>query len=179
MTDNPIVRPPRPRKKAAKVLKLIVTGAPRSGKTTFIRSISQYTEWQAEPEKSWFFGRVRVDETLILHFIEPPAQEQFDFIWLRDVIGRLQATGFILMLNSARPQSFAPFISILYTVRGFHAAMPMVVAANRQDHVRAWSCADIQMGLGLVDIAVLPCIAHNREMVRDVVLEVLYQAMER
>ena len=120
---------------------------------------------------------MRVDDDLILHFLEPPSEEQFDFIWLRDLIGRLQATGFILMLNSARPQSFAPFISILYTVRGFHAAMPLVVAANRQDHVRAWSVEDIQMGLWLTDVTMLPCIAHNREMVRDVVLEVLYQAI--
>lgn len=172
-------RPPRQRqrKKSSQVVKLIVTGLAKTGKTHFIETISQYTEWQAEPGKSWFFGRVRVDQNLILHFYEPPIDNNFDFMWLRDVMGKMRATGYVVMLDSTRPQNFGHFLSILYTIRGFHGEAPIVVAANKQDSSFAWSARDIELGLGLRDFPVMPCIAGNHEMVRDIVVELMYQVL--
>lgn len=170
-------RPPKTEKQSARVVKLIVAGLHQSGKTQFIQSVSQYTEWQEEPNNSWFFGRVRVDASLILHFLEPPSQQQYDFLWLRDVIGKIRATGYIILVDSTRPQTFGQFLSILYTVRGFHDSAPLVVAATKQDNARAWNARDIQLGLGIRDVSVLPCVTHDRDNVRDVVLDVLYQAM--
>ncbi len=169
---------PKPQKQTSKVIKLVVAGSTQSGKTQFIQNISQYTEWQEEPNNSWFFGRVRVDPTLILHFLEPPSQQQFDFLWLRDVISKIRATGYIILVDSTRPQQFGQFLSILYTVRGFHEDAPLVVAATKQDHPRAWNPRDIQLGLGIRDVPVHPCTTHNRDMVRDVVLDLLYQVIE-
>lgn len=168
----------KPQKQAARVVKLVVAGLSQSGKTQFIQSISQYTEWQAEPNNSWFFGRVRVDSSLILHFLEPPSQMQFDFMWLRDVISKIRATGYIILVDSTKPQNFGQFLSILYTVRGFHENAPLVVAATKQDHPRAWNARDIQLGLGIRDVSMRPCTTHDRDMVREVVLDVLYQVME-
>lgn len=173
-------RPPRerpPKKQKTDVVKLLVTGLAQSGKTQFIESISQYTEWQSQPGTSWFFGRVRVDQSLILHFLEPPMGKEFDFMWLRDVVSKVRATGFVVMMDSSRPQTFGEFLSIVYTIKGFHHDVPMVVAANKQDHRRAWSADDIQMGLGIRDIPLLPCIAHDRQMVREIVIELLYQVL--
>ena len=167
----------QPKKKSADVVKFMVTGLSQSGKTSFIKTMSQYTEWQNEPGKSWFFGRVRVDDSLILHFYEPPMDRQFDFMWLRDIMGRMRATGFIVMADSTRPQDFGQFLSILYTVRGFHASMPIIVAANKQDSSRAWSAEDIELGLGLRDFTVIPCIANEYDTVRDIVVELLYQVL--
>ncbi len=180
--------PPRPRtqtarhqrrqkKQAAQVVKLIVTGLSQSGKTSFIETISQYTEWQDVPGNSWFFGRVRVDESLILHFLEPPIERQFDFMWLREVMSRIHATGFVVMLDSSRPQHFGEFLSVVYTIRGFHENAPLVVAANKQDSRYAWSPQDIQLGLGIRDVSVLPCRADDRDQVREIVLDLLYQVM--
>lgn len=168
-------RQPRP---ASDVIKLIVTGLSQSGKTRFIQSISQYTEWQAQPHNSWLFGRVRVDSKIILHFLEPPTDNQFDFIWLRDVVSKVRATGFIVMLDSTRPQTFGEFLSIVYTIRGYHNNVPMVVAANKQDQPYAWAAQDIQLGLGIRDLSVMPCVAHDRELVRDVCVDLLYQVLE-
>jgi signal recognition particle receptor subunit beta len=166
------------RKQSSDVVKLIVTGLHQSGKTRFIQSISQYTEWQAEEGNSWFFGRVRVDASLIMHFLEPPMDRQFDFIWLREVLSRIRATGFVIMLDSTRPQYFGEFLSILYTIRGYHEDAPLVVAANKQDKHNAWSVNDISLGLGIRDVSVLPCVAHEHDFVREIVIDLLYQVMK-
>lgn len=171
MAIPPPSRRRSPRKHTSKVVKIIVAGAPQSGKTTLIRTISQYTE--IDPRSGWFFGRIRVDHSLILHLLEPPVEQQYDFMWLRDVISRLRATGFIVMLDSSRPQQFAEFISILYTVRGFHSNVPLVVAANRQEHRRAWSVSDIQIGLGITDTIVQACSAPVYNDVRDTLITLL------
>lgn len=165
-------------RQASDVVKLIVTGLKGSGKTQFIDTISQYTEWQAEPDTSWFFGRVRVDSRLILHFLEPPMNKQFDFIWLREVMSKIRATGFVIMVDSTKPHHFGEFLSILYTIRGYHDDAAIVVACNKQDKYNAWRPDDIRMGLGIRDVSMLPCVADNYDAVRDVVLDLLYQVMD-
>jgi signal recognition particle receptor subunit beta len=99
-------------------------------------------------------------------------------MWLREVMSRIRATGFIVMVDSTKPQQFGEFLSILYTIRGYHHDAPLVVAANKQDRPRAWGAEDIQMGLGIRDIPVRPCVASDPELVRDTVIELLYQVMD-
>ena len=164
---------------AAQTVVLVVIGLFGSGKTKFVESISQYTEWQSEPGRSWYFGRVRVDSRLILHFLEPPTDELFDFIWVRELISKLNATGYIVVMDSTRPKTFGEFLSVLYTIRGLHPETPCVVAANKQDHERAWKPEDLRLGLGINDdIPVLPCVAKDRESVKNVVLELLYRVLD-
>lgn len=162
-----------PAKQRSQVIRLVVVGLHKSGKTRFIKTISQYTEWQSHPQRSWFFGRVRVDHSLILHLLEPPIAPRFDYLWLRDLIGNIQADGYIALVDSTKPQTFAEFVSIIYTVRGYHPHTPIVVACNKQDKRWSWGIDDIRLGLGLRDFPVLPCVAHQRDTVRDVVIGVL------
>lgn len=171
-------RRPRRRKQTSQVVRLVVVGLSGAGKTSFIETISQYTEWQDEPGNSWFFGRVRVDEDLLLHFLEPPIGRQFDFMWLRDVMARIHATGFVIMLDASRPNTFGEFLSIVYTIRGFHHNAPLVVAANKQDFRNAWAPRDVALSLGMRDIAIMPCIAHDRYSVREIVVELLQQVLD-
>lgn len=167
----------RQRKHSAQVVKLIVTGSAETGKSQFIETVSQYTEWQGTPGTSWFFGRVRVDDSLILHFLEPPMSRQFDFIWLRDVMSRIRATGFVVLVDSTRPQQFGEFLSVVYTIRGYHHNAPLVVAANKQDLYTAWQPKDIQLGLGIRDLSVMPCVAFDHGAVREIVVDLLYQVL--
>ncbi|MEO1162401.1 MAG: ADP-ribosylation factor-like protein [Chloroflexota bacterium] len=175
---SPPQRRRRRRPQRAKNVKIIVTGLSGSGKTSFIERVSQYTETEGSVDHHWFFGRVRVDSNLILHFYEPPMEAQFDFMWLREVMQRIRATGFIIMVDSARPQQFGEFLSILYTIRGYHEGAPIVVAANKQDHRRAWHHDDIRLGLGIRDVSVMPCVTSSHNAVRDVVVELLYQVRD-
>ncbi len=167
---------PQSYQRSTQVIEIVVIGLHNSGKTKFIETVSQYTEWQSEPGRSWYFGRVSVDAHLILHFLEPPNGEGFDFIWIRDLINSLSATGYIVMVDSTRPKNFGEFLSILCTIRSAHPMTPCIVAANKQDHPRAWSADDIRMGIGIGDdVEVLPCVATNREAVKSVVLKLLYK----
>lgn len=167
----------RRRKRSAQVVKLIVTGSAGAGKSQFIETVSQYTEWQNVPGNGWFFGRVRVDDSLILHFLEPPIEHQYDFMWLRDVMSRIRATGFVVLVDSTRPQQFGEFLSIVYTIRGYHSNAPLVVAANKQDQHHAWTSDDIRLGLGIRDLSVLPCSAFDHRAVRGIVVDLLYQVL--
>jgi len=75
-------------------VKIVVTGPFNAGKTAFIRSVSEIdvvsTEKKitAEAEKvkssttvAMDFGRISVDEDLILYLFGTPGQKRFDFMW--------------------------------------------------------------------------------------------------
>jgi hypothetical protein len=159
-------------------VKIVVMGLPGAGKSSFIQTISEEVHRQQQAFSSWLFGRLTVDENLILHFSEPPSGKVADFMTMRDLITQMRAAGYILVLDSARSQSFAKFVSILYTIRGWDMTMPVVVAANKQDQHSAWSVDDIRIALGINDdVPVLPCVATERTMVEDVVINLLNQMM--
>ncbi|MFN8372747.1 MAG: hypothetical protein U0694_07705 [Anaerolineae bacterium] len=163
---------------AQQVLKIVVMGLPNSGKSSFIQTISDEVHRQQQAFSSWFFGRLAVDEYLTLQFVEPPSGKVADFMWMRELVENMRAAGYIILVDSTRPQTFGKFVSILYTVRGFDEQMPIVVATNKQDQPGAWGHEDIRIGLRINDdIPVLPCVAGNRALVEEVVVQLLYQMM--
>jgi hypothetical protein len=53
------------------------------------------------------------------------------------------------------------------------------VAANKQDHPDAWNPEDLRIALRLEpEVKLLPCIAKERDSVRNVLLELLYTILE-
>jgi len=80
------------------------------------------------------FGRITVDEDLVLYLFGTPGQKRFDFMWEILSEGML---GFIVMEDSTRPETFREARSILETFRAY-APTPYVVAANKQDLDDAW-----------------------------------------
>jgi signal recognition particle receptor subunit beta len=82
--------------------------------------------------------------------------------------------GFIVMVDSTRPETFREARGILETFRAY-APTPYVVAANKQDLPDAWELEDIRVALRLgPDIKLLPCVARKKETVKSVLLELLY-----
>jgi len=165
-------------------VKIVVTGPFSAGKTEFIRSVSEIdvvsTERKisAEAEKikesttvAMDFGRISIDEDLILYLFGTPGQRRFDFMWEILSEGML---GFIVMVDSTRPETFREARSILETFRAY-APTPYVVAANKQDVNDAWEIEDMRVALRLdPKVKFLPCIAHDKETVKKVLLELLY-----
>jgi small GTP-binding protein len=165
-------------------VKIVVTGPFNSGKTEMIRSISEIdvvsTERKisAEMEKvketttvAMDFGRITVDEDLILFLFGTPGQRRFDFMWEILSEGML---GFIVLVDSTRPETFREARSILETFRAY-APTPYVVAANKQDKPEAWDLNDMRVALRLDPvIKLLPCVATRKESVKSVLLELLY-----
>ncbi|MDX1995121.1 MAG: ATP/GTP-binding protein [bacterium] len=170
-------------------VKMVVTGPFSSGKTEFIRSISEIevvsTERNisSEGEKeqkdvttvAMDFGRITVDDDLVLYLFGTPGQRRFDFMWEILAEGML---GFIVMVDSAKPETFREAKSILETFRAY-APTPYVVAANKQDHPDAWSPEDLRIALRIEpEVKLLPCVAKEKDSVRDVLLELLYTILE-
>ncbi|HRE25950.1 MAG TPA: hypothetical protein PK954_04900, partial [Anaerolineales bacterium] len=86
--------------------------------------------------------------------------------------------GFVVMVDSTRPETFREAISILQTFKAY-APTPYVVAANKQDSADAWDLDDLRIALRLDPaIKLLPCVARDRESVKGVLLELLYAILE-
>lgn len=165
-------------------VKMVVTGPFNAGKTEFIRSVSEIdvvsTERKisSEVEKvkdsttvAMDFGRITVDEELVLYLFGTPGQKRFDFMWEILSEGML---GFIVMVDSTRPETFREARSILETFRAY-APTPYVVAANKQDKEDAWDIDDMRIALRLdPSVKLLTCVARDKESVKTVLLELLY-----
>lgn len=169
-------------------VKMVVTGPFNAGKTQFIRTVSEIdvvsTERKisSEAEKikqtttvAMDFGRITVDDDLVLYLFGTPGQKRFDFMWEILSEGML---GFIVLVDSARPETFREARGILHTFRAY-APTPYVVAANKQDMEDAWDLEDLRIALKLdKKIKLLPSIASDKETVKTVLLELLYSILE-
>ncbi len=170
-------------------VKMVITGPFSSGKTEFIRSISEIEVVSTEREittaaeqrvkdattVAMDFGRITVDDDLVLYLFGTPGQRRFDFMWEILAEGML---GFVVMVDSAKPETFREAKSILETFRAY-APTPYVVAANKQDHPDAWDPDDLRIALRIEEgVKLLPCVALDKESVKGVLLELLYSILE-
>ena len=170
-------------------VKMVVTGPFSSGKTQFIQTVSEIdvvaTERKISSESERIketttvamdFGRITVDDDLVLYLFGTPGQKRFDFMWEILSEGML---GFVVMVDSSRPETFREARRILETFRAY-APTPYVVAANKQDLEDAWDPEDMRIALRLSsEVKLLPCIATDKESVKNALLELLYSILER
>ena len=168
-------------------VKMVVTGPFNAGKTEFIRSVSEIDVVSTERKISMGtervkdtttvamdFGRITVDNDLVLYLFGTPGQRRFDFMWEILSEGML---GFIVMVDSTRPETFREARSILETFRAY-APTPYVVAANKQDKEDAWEIGDMRNVLRLdPKVKLLSCVATDKESVKAVLLELLYSIL--
>jgi small GTP-binding protein len=167
---------------------MVVTGPFNAGKTEFIRSVSEIDVVSTErkitsnQEKAikeattvaMDFGRITVDDDLVLYLFGTPGQRRFDFMWEILSEGML---GFVVMVDSTRPETFREARSILETFRAY-APTPYVVAANKQDMKDAWDIEDMRHALRLdPKIKLVPGTATDRESVKTILLELLYSIL--
>ena len=169
-------------------LKIVVTGPFSSGKTQLIQAISEIdvvsTDRQITRESERIkpqttvamdFGRITVDEDLILYLFGTPGQKRFNFMWEILSEGML---GFVVMVDSTRPETFREARRILDTFRSY-SPVPYIVAANKQDLEDSWSADDLRIVLRVESgVKVVPCVATDKESVKQVLLELLYSILE-
>lgn len=170
-------------------VKIIVTGPFSAGKTSFIGCISEIAVVQTERKitdesrsvkqattVAMDFGRITIDKDLVLNLFGTPGQKRFDFMWEILSAGML---GFVVLVDSARPETFREARHILDTFRSY-SNTPFVIAANKQDHADAWPPEDLKIALGLDEqVHVLPCIASDKASVKNILLELLYVILEK
>ena len=169
-------------------VKIVVTGPFNAGKTQFIRSISEIDvvnterkitskaeQVKAQTTVAMDFGRITVDDELILYLFGTPGQRRFDFMWEILSEGML---GFVVMVDSNRPETFREARRILETFRAY-APTPYIVAANKQDLPDAWELDDMRLALRLAeDVKLLPCVSTDKNAVKTVLIELLYSILE-
>src|SRR5688500_4869952 len=177
------------RKHGGTAVKIVVTGPFSAGKTTLIRTISEITvlstekditdhtkSRKAETTVAMDFGRITIDRDLVLYLFGTPGQDRFDFMW--EILGE-GMLGYILLIDSSRPDSLEEAVGILAAFRKM-ARVPFVVALNRaagmdpsdEDRVRAVLELD-------EDTPVVPCDATDRESVKAVLLALLYSVVDQ
>ncbi|MEI8055776.1 MAG: ATP/GTP-binding protein [Actinomycetes bacterium] len=179
----------RGRKHGGQAVKIVVTGPFAAGKTTLIRTISEITVLSTEraitdetkARKSdttvaMDFGRITIDQDLVLYLFGTPGQERFDFMW--EILGE-GMLGYVLVVDYDRPESFTEARNILESFEQM-AKVPFVVALNRsqglerpeEDRVRRW----LEIG---PDVPVIPCDATDRDSVKSVLLALLFALLDR
>ncbi|GAB4474183.1 MAG: ATP/GTP-binding protein [Anaerolineae bacterium] len=170
-------------------VKMVITGPYAAGKTAFVRAISEIDVVATERKVSsaaeraiknettvaMDFGRITVDDDLVLYLFGTPGQRRFDFMWEILSQGML---GFVVLVDSTRPETFNEAMAILETFRAY-APTPYVVAANKQDLPDAWDIDDLRIALRLdPEVKMLPCVSTDRDQVKSVLLELLYSILE-
>ncbi len=170
-------------------VKMVITGPFSAGKTEFIQSVSEIDVVSTERKISsdaervkedttvaMDFGRITVDDDLVLYLFGTPGQRRFDFMWEILSEGML---GFVVLVDSVRPETFREAKHILEVFKAY-ANTPFVVAANKQDLPDAWSPDDVRIALKIEkDVKVLGCVARDKETVKNVLLELLYSILEK
>lgn len=164
------------------LMKIIVTGPFNSGKTQFIRTISDIevvvTERRittedrgikAETTVAMDYGRVELDGVTI-HLNGTPGQARFDFMW--DILAR-EMSGFIVLVDSTDSLSFADARDLIALFHDFHA-VPYLIAANKQDIPGTASLYEVKRGVGASDdVLVMPCVATQKSSVQQVLRQMI------
>jgi small GTP-binding protein len=167
---------------------MVVTGPFNAGKTMFIQTVSEIdvvsTEQNitSDAEKvktkttvAMDFGRITIDDELMLYLFGTPGQRRFDFMWEILSEGML---GFIVLIDSTKPETFREARRILETFRSY-APTPFIVAANKQDLEDAWEVNDLRIALRLSEkTKLVPCIAIDKESVKEIIIALLDDIVE-
>ncbi len=162
--------------------KIVVTGPFNSGKTEFIKTISDIpvvsTEKRittedrgikAETTVAMDYGRVNLDGST-LYLYGTPGQTRFDFMW-EILSGEMDA--FIVLVDSTDAPSFPEVAQLVSQFLGF-VSVPYLIVANKTDLEGAARLPEVRRGTGAgADVIVMPCVATQKSSVRQVLLQVL------
>ncbi|MBI5669830.1 MAG: ATP/GTP-binding protein [Chloroflexi bacterium] len=162
--------------------KIVVTGPFNSGKTVFIKTISDIpvvsTEKRITTEDKGIksettvamdYGRVQLDgDTLYLY--GTPGQTRFDFMW--EILSS-EMNGFIVLVDSTDTPSFPDAAELINLFSSF-VNVPYLVVANKTDLDGAAKLSDVRRGTRAgSDVTVMPCVATQKSSVRQVLLQMM------
>jgi small GTP-binding protein len=176
------------RRNGGQAVKIVVTGPFAAGKTTLIRTISEITVLSTEKDitdstrsrkgettVAMDFGRITIDRDLVLYLFGTPGQDRFDFMW--EILGE-GMLGYVLLVDSTRPESIDEAVSILAAFRRM-ARVPFVVGLNRAEGIDPGEEERVRDALELgPEVPVVPCDATDRESVKSVLLALLYAVVD-
>ncbi|MFE7230092.1 GTP-binding protein [Streptomyces sp. NPDC002405] len=166
-------------------LKIVIVGGFGVGKTTLVRSVSEIRPLNTEEVMTqagvgvdetsavatkttttvaFDFGRISLNERMVLYLFGAPGQERFWFLWDRLFSGTL---GAVVLVDTRRMNDSWYAIDRLE-----HHKTPFVVAVNRfDDDTNRYSLEEIRQALALPEhVPMLDCDARVRQSGKDVLV---------
>ena len=168
-----------------KVFKILITGSFGSGKTTFVKTLSEIDPLLTEknislPERrsenkqtttvAMDMGKLKIGDDIEVHLFSTPGQERFEFMF--DILSK-GILGAIILVDATSEESIAVAEDLAKKIRE-RFDIPILYAVTKLDMPNAKSLEEIKAFLSSIEgVAVEPLDPRDKESGKEVLVKLL------